>query len=368
MSRILLTIKGLGRGGAEQLLVSFARHLDRSRYEVEVAYLLPWKDALVGELRREGIVVHCLNGATGAGWTSRLRRMVRDRRIDLVHIHSPYVAIGSRVALPRGLPLVYTEHNLWERYHRATYWGNLLTYPRNDQVFAVSAHVRDSIRYPSWLGFRTVPPLETLYHGPDPAALRAASQTDPAEVLRELGIPAGVPVVGTVANLKAHKGHEYLLDAARTVKAVMPETRFVVVGQGPMENLLRRRAAELGLNGHVVFTGYREDALRIANTFDLFVLASIQEGLSIALIEAMALGKSSVVTAVGGLPEVVEDGLQGIVVPARNPDSLADAIVRMLRDDHLRNSFGLAARERARDFDIRHAVDRVDRAYQDLLP
>jgi glycosyltransferase involved in cell wall biosynthesis len=147
----------------------------------------------------------------------------------------------------------------------------------------------------------------------------------------------------------------------------MPEARFVVVGQGPMENVLKRRAAELGLDGHVVFTGYREDALRIANTFDLFVLASIQEGLSIALIEAMALGKSAVVTSVGGLPEVVEDGFQGIVVPPRDPDSLADAIVRMLRDDQLRNSFGLAARERARDFDIHHAVDRVEGAYQDLL-
>jgi glycosyltransferase involved in cell wall biosynthesis len=367
MSRVLLAIKGLGRGGAEQLVLSYARHLDRSRFEVEVAYLLPWKDALVSEIDGEGVAVHCLDGASGVGWIARLKRLVRDRRIDLTHVHSPYVAIGARLGLSRDMPLVYTEHNVWDRYHRATYWGNLLTFPRNDFVFAVSNHVRDSVRYPSVLARRAMPPLVTLYHGPDPAEVRAASETNPKSVRRELGIPPGTPVVGTVANLKAHKGQEYLLRAARIVTAEIPETRFVVVGQGPMEPLLRRRARELGLDGEVIFAGFREDALRLTNSFDLFVLPSLQEGLSIALIEAMALRKAVVVTSVGGLPEVVEDGIHGSVVPPRDHVALAESIVRLLRDEGLRSSFGEASHERARAFDIRRAVTQVGDVYQMLL-
>ena len=99
MKRVLLLIKGLGRGGAEQLLASAAAHTDRGRFDYEVAYLLPWKDALVKELRDEGIAVSCLEGAGDPGWTARLRRLVRRRRIDLIHAHSPVAAIGARVGL-----------------------------------------------------------------------------------------------------------------------------------------------------------------------------------------------------------------------------------------------------------------------------
>lgn len=212
MKRVLLLIKGLGRGGAEQLLVNAAPYLDRSRWGYEVAYLLPWKDALVPELRNAGLPVHCLG--RGPAWLERLRAVVRDRGIDLVHVHSPVPAIGARVALRRGRGprVVYTEHNVWERYHRATYWGNLLTFPRNDHVFAVAEHVRASISYPAPLHRRPMPPLETLYQGVDPASF--GEPGSPGEVLEELGIPVGVPVVGTVANFKAHKAHYYLLDAA----------------------------------------------------------------------------------------------------------------------------------------------------------
>ena len=113
MKRILLLIKGLGRGGAEQLLVSAAPYRDADRFEYEVAYLLPEKDALVADLEGLGIPVHCLGGR-GVGWVGRLRTLVRDRDIDLVHAHLAYTAIGARLGLRRRrLPLVYTEHIVW---------------------------------------------------------------------------------------------------------------------------------------------------------------------------------------------------------------------------------------------------------------
>jgi len=299
------------------------------------------------------------------GWASRLVGLVRDRDIDLVHVHSPYPAAAARLALAGSVPIVYTEHNVWGRYRAPTYWGNLLTFARNRHVFAVSEQVRASIRYPRALGRLRLPPLETLYHGVDHSAVAEWAQADGAR--SDLGIPEGVPVVGTVAHLKSHKGHRHLLEAAAVVRRTFPDVRFVFVGRGPLEQSLRRRARELGLETTVVFTGFRDDALRVVSAFDLFVLPSEHEGLPLALIEAMALGKPAVVTRVGGNPEVVRDGRDGRVVEPAAPGALADAIVGLLEDEGLRGSMGEAARERVAHFDIRNAVPRIEQVYGEIL-
>jgi glycosyltransferase involved in cell wall biosynthesis len=368
MKRILHLIKGLARGGAEQLLASQAPNLDRSRFDYEVAYLLPDHNALVKDLERTGLPVECLDGARGAGWIVRLRRLVRERRIDLVHIHSPYVAIGARLGLWRGHPrprLVYTEHSVWDFYHRATYWGNVVTFSRNDHVFAVSDHVRASIRYPRALRSLRMPPVETLYHGVDPAAVRGWAASD--GVRQELGIPQDAPLVGMVGNFRHGKGHDVLLEAAIRVRRAIPGVRFVLVGHGPLEADIRRRSRDLGLDETVIFTGAREDAPRVAGAFDVFALPSSSEGLAIALIEAMTLGRPSVVTRVGGLTEVVEHGKQGLVVEPGDTDALADAIVTLLRDIDLRRHLGEAGKERALSFDIRNAIRRHEEVYAELL-
>ena len=365
MKRILLLIKGLGRGGAEQILASAGPYLDRSRFEYEVAYLLPWKSALVADLERMEIPVRCLNGGRGAVWVNRMRTLARDRRIDLVHAHSPYAAIAARESLGRRIRHVYTEHNVWDRYHRATYWGNMLTFPGNDFVFAVSDRVRTSIRYPRALRGRRMPPVETLYHGLDLQSV--TGWAGPAGVREELGIPEGAPIVGTVANFKAHKGHRWLLDAAVPIREAIPDARFVLVGTGQLEADIRRQAVSLGLDGSVIFAGFREDATRIAAAFDLFVLPSLHEGLPVALVEAMALGVPAVVSSVGGVPEVLEHGRHGLLVPPGQPRQLADAVVSLLRDAPMRERMGEEARSRARQFDIRNAVRRVEQVYEEVL-
>jgi glycosyltransferase involved in cell wall biosynthesis len=366
MMRVLVLIKGLGRGGAEQLLVSAAPYADRSHFHYEVAYLLPWKDALAGTLERQGLPVTCLGSGHGWAWTRRLRSLVRERRIDLVHAHLPYAAIGARMALagPGRPQLVYTEHNLWQSYKPPTYWANLATFARSDYVFAVSDMVAASIRYPRGLGWRRLPPVETLYHGLDRAALE---QPYPDGVREELGIPAHAPVVGTVANFRHTKGHGYLLRAASLVRETLPDVRFLLVGQGPLEADVRREAERLGLGDTVIFAGFREDVPRLTAAVDVFALSSLHEGLSIALLEAMALAKPPVVTRVGGLPELVDDGRNGLLVPPADAPALATGILTLLQNPALRTSLGLAARQRAASFDIRSAVSRMEEVYAELL-
>lgn len=365
MTGVLLLIKGLGRGGAEQLLVSASRHLDTGRFRYEVAYLLPWKDALVGALGAAGLPAHCLDGGRGVGWVGRLRDLVRDRRFDVVHAHSPIPAVAARAALPRAVRNVYTEHNLWPRYHRATYWANLLTFGRNDHVFAVSDEVRASIRYPRALNGLRRPPVETLYHGLDWSAIPPAASRDEARA--ELGIPADAAVVGTVGNLTPKKDHATLLAAAAELRRSVPDLRVVVVGTGPLENDLRRRCRELDLDDTVLLTGFRQDALRLMGAFDVFVLSSRYEGLPIALLEAMAVGLPVAVTRVGGNAEVVTDGTEGTLVPAGDPRRLAEAVSRLLGDGPLRRRLGEAARRRAAGFDIRAAVRRMEDVYGELV-
>jgi hypothetical protein len=109
---VLIVIKGLGRGGAEQLLLSGVPYLDTASYRYQFAYLLPWKDSLVPELTGAGFAVHCLEGARGPGWAGRLRALVRREGIGLVHVHSPVAAAGVRAVAGRRTRVVYTEHNL----------------------------------------------------------------------------------------------------------------------------------------------------------------------------------------------------------------------------------------------------------------
>ena len=364
MPGVLIVIKGLGRGGAEQLLLSGVPYLDTASYRYQFAYLLPWKDSLVPELTGAGFAVHCLEGARGPGWAGRLRALVRREGIGLVHVHSPVAAAGVRAVAGRRTRVVYTEHNLWDRYHPATWAANLATFPRNDHVFAVSETVRQSIRYPGPLRLLPMPPLETLHHGLDPAALPVPGRDG---VRAELGIPEDAPVVGSVANFKAAKDHATLLRAAAQVRQAIPSVRFVLVGQGPLEAETRRLAGQLGLDQTVVFAGFRTDATRLMAGFDAFALSSTYEGLPIALIEAMAVGCPAVVTRVGGTPEVVADGVHGFLVPPRDPAALAAGLTRLLGDRALRDGLGEAAAARAQDFDIRTAVRRMEQVYARLL-
>jgi glycosyltransferase involved in cell wall biosynthesis len=364
MNRVLLLIKGLGRGGAEQLLANAIPYHDETRFEYEVAYLLPWKDALAGEIEAAGVPVTCLEGHNGVAWASRLRSLVRDRDIDIVHSHSPVAASVARVVVSGPVRHVYTEHNVWERYRSATRWANAATFGRNAHVFAVSNHVRDSVAYPFVLRRRSLPTIETLYHGIDQRDVARWRSID--GVRAEFDIAADAPIVGTVANFKAHKRLDRLIAAAELVRRRVPDVRFVVVGQGPLEHDVRQLASDRGLAGTMVFTGFRADAQRIAAAFDVFALSSEHEGLSIAVIEALALGRPAVVTDVGGLPEVVRDGREGFVVPSDDPAALADRLVTLIDDDVMRARMGQAGAIRAKDFDIRSAVRRMEQVYKEV--
>lgn len=361
--RVLLLIKTLSFGGAERLLVSSASHMDHDAFEYRVAFLTQASSDYADALRGAGLHVERIRSPIMAGWLPRLSRILRDRRLDLVHAHSPLPAVGARLLRDRRTPVVYTEHSVWPNYHRLTRLANRLTYGRNAHVFAVSDGVRDSIlaRRPA-----SAPVVETLHYGVDLDDAEAWSH-ERLDLATEFGIPEGAPVVASVGNLRPVKGQRDLLEAAVEVRAAVPDVRFLLIGDGPMRSELESQAERLGLAQSVIFTGFRGDAPRLVASADVFALPSLYDGLSIALIEAMALGRGIALTAAGGNVEAVDHEREALIVPPGRADALAAAIVRLLTDEELCNRLGEAARRRAQAFDIGRAVRRQEEVYRALL-
>jgi glycosyltransferase involved in cell wall biosynthesis len=369
MSRVLWLSKGLGRGGAERLLTTCASHLDQGRFTVEVAYLVPWKDAYVDRLERSGVRVHCLGAVHDLDprWVLRLRRLIRSGQYELIHTHSPLSAAVARLLTFRSpVKVVHTEHNMWSRYRRSTFWANALTYRLNDAVVAVSHAVSETIttRYLS-RGLRRSG-VDVVHHGIDFAEVEKGADAR-AKARADLGLPEDAPVIGTVGNLTEKKDHTGLLRAFAELRARIPGARLVIVGSGPLEERLRAQVRNADLTDSVLMTGSRDDVPALLPAFDVFVLSSRFEGLSIALVEALAAGVPAVCTRVGGVPEVLDGSNAGLMVAAQQPAQLAAAIEEVLADPQRRSAMSAAAVARARSFDVRVSVGRLEAIYDRAL-
>ena len=326
-TRVLHLIKGLGPGGAEQLLVNQARATEADDLVFSVAYLVSWKNHLVGPLSEAGWQAHCLESDRpwDLRWLLGFRRLVNREQIDVVHGHSPLVAAFARLVL-RTVPRkrrprsIYTEHNEWGRHNKWTRRLNRWTIRSEDHLIAVSDAVKQSM--PVELD------VEVLIHGIDVDAV-AAQKAHRAAVRHELGIADDEVVIGIVANFRREKAYDLLLDAAAHVVAQNPKVRFVSVGQGPLEGEIRSQHERLGLDDRFLILGYREDATRIMSAFDIFTLSSHHEGLPVALMEALALDLPVVATDVGGITTALADATAIVIAPGDSA-TLASSYVAML--------------------------------------
>jgi glycosyltransferase involved in cell wall biosynthesis len=187
-------------------------------------------------------------------------------------------------------------------------------------------------------------------------------------IREELGLTPSAPVVMVLSRLNRMKGVQYFLDAASMVAAKLPETRFLIVGDGEIRQELEDSAARLGLADRIVFTGFRTDIPRLLSEVNLSVLPSLSEGLSNTLLESMAAGVPVVATRVGGNPEIIEDGVSGLLVPPKDSAMLATAMITLLGNPALASSFGAAGKHRiAEVFSLQRSVREIERLYQKLV-
>ena len=362
--RVLQLIKCLDHGGAERLLTTMVIRGDRARFRYEVAFARSEMRGLVGVLRDAGVPVHDLGARSDLdlAWTGRLRHLLAERRFEVVHAHLPYTAILGR-AVSRTLPparrprLVYTEHSLWPHNARVVRWLGRATSRWDDVSIAVSESNRAAL--PGAIRRRT----RVIVHGVDVDAVRATETRDLRSVL---GIPEDHAVVLSVANLRAQKGYPTLLRAARAmVDDGLPVT-FLALGAGPLEAELRAEHGRLELADRFRFLGQQAEALSFIASSDVLVLASDYECMPVVVMEAFALGTPVVATAVGELPAVVDDGVDGLLVPPARPDQLAAALRRLIEHPDLRMRLGDAARQAVNRFDVRRASADLEAVYAEL--
>lgn len=367
--RVFHLIKGLGRGGAEILLLETLRaSAKRSEYTYGYGYLLPHKDALAGALRETGATdVVCFDTPTpvqAVAAAAAIARHLRAWGADLLHCHLPLTGIVGRLAgrIAR-VPVVYTEHNLQERYHALTRWANGRTWGLQHFVLAVSREVADSIRRHH--GDRV--PVETLHNGVD--SERFAADPEAGRRLRaELGLASAAPVVGTVAVLRRQKNLELWLEMARRVREHYRDAQFVVVGDGPLASELHAHAARIGLKTAVHWPGLQDDVRPYLAAMDVFVQTSTFEGLPVALLEAMAMERPVVATAVGGVAEAADETCARLVPPRAGSEELATEVTTLLADPALRESLGRAGRVRVvTSFSIERMLDELEAVYRRLL-
>jgi glycosyltransferase involved in cell wall biosynthesis len=365
--RVLWLIKGLGRGGAEMLLYHAAELRDRDSFECEVAYLLGSRGWLAEDFRSVGVPVHLLPSERHADlrWAGKLRRFLIENPVDVVHVHSPLVAAVARLVVrtvPRAVRpvMVSTEHLPWSGHALPTMVVNALTFRLDDAHLAVSSAVVDSIPR------RLRRNVRVLVHGVPVETIRAERRWR-VEARAELGVADDEVLVGTVANFTPQKAYPDLLEAARRVIDRGRKVRFAVGGRGTLESEIRTLRDRLGLGDRFLVLGALEDAPRFMAACDIFALPSHWEGLPLVIMEAMAIGLPVVATKVGGITELVRDGVDGILVPKARPQQLADAIDELAKNPDRRRRMGREAADGAMRFDNHSAIRTIEALYRELV-
>lgn len=342
-NQALLTVKGLRALGHPTMLVA---HPDG-----ELRRRAPQDTDLVPLAPRFEVDFH-------AAW--KLARIIRAFEPALLHAHDPHgvalaaLALGFRMPWPP--PLLVASRRVDFRLA-----GNTLSrakYRQVDRFICASAAIGRILAGDGIEPDRIV----TVHEGVD---LLHVADAPPLSIHETFWLPHGAPIVLNVAALVPHKGQRYLIDAFAGVVRKVPDARLVILGQGELQESLTRQVHHHALEKHVLLPGFRTDVLSLMKTADIFTMSSVMEGLGTSLLDAMACARPIVATDTGGIPEVVVHDETGLLVPPKDADSLADALVTLLKDEERARRYGAAGYERVhRRFSVEHMVNETVAVYE----
>lgn len=344
--KVLFLITRMNIGGAAVQVMNLAAGLDPALFDSllvsgledpaegsmdERARSLGVETILIPEIRSDATFK-----ARDIKAVARLYRLIRRERPHIVHTHTGKAGLLGRIAARlAGVPIVlhtYHGHVLHAYYGPLKSWGmkrmeQALAW-LSDRLIAVSDLVKqDLVTY----GVASVDKIAVIHLGLDLKPFLRC-QEEQGRFRRELGLEEDVPLIGIVGRIFAIKNHSLFLDAAARIAAREPAPRFVIVGDGPLRPDMERHAGELGIRDRVIFTGWRTDLPAIYADLDLLVISSNNEGTPVSVLESMASGCSVVATRVGGVPDLIEDGETGRLVPAGDAEALASSVLGLLAD------------------------------------
>jgi glycosyltransferase involved in cell wall biosynthesis len=351
---VLFVIDSLDGGGAERYVVDLACALRRRGWPVEVACSTGGVRA--GALREADVPVHVLCKALvkrriSVTYGHALRSLLRTRRFAVVHAHLYASAVASvQATAGTAVPVMLTEHTEAPWRGRSARSISRVVYRRAARIVAVSTAIQRLLVDEYGVARDRVQVLL-------PAVTGTGSPTPKVAHRPEL-------VVGLVARLVPEKGGHVFLEAASLVRAVVPQARFVVVGDGPLGDALEQHAATLGVRDVVAFLGFRSDAARLMSGFDVLAVPSLSDGTPLVVLEAMASGVPVVASATGGLPDLVSPSENGILVQPGDPEDLARALVAVLLDPAGARQLGARGQRLVRAYPHSRLVDRMIQLYR----
>ena len=350
-----------------------ARQHDRARYRMYFGTLNPiWPD-LRQYLDEQNVTWFDCGATSRAGYPGALIKLasyLRSQRIELLHAHlfEPSV-IGLLAARLAGIShTVMTRH--YSDYHTRInkYWHvklDQMCTRLSDRVIAVSRHTADHMT-----DAEAAPrsKLRAIHNGIDFSRIRMSSQSSITDIRREFSAEGDFLVL-IVARLHPEKGYDDLFQAIAKIKERTSRgLQLLIAGRGTFEDAFKARVRGLGIEDNVRFLGFRRDVPDLMSAADIVVLPSVAEAFGLVLTEALYLGTPVVATRVGGIPEIIDDGVDGILVPPANPEALGGAILNLLEDEDLRKSMGGRGRDKVIDkFQFNTMVRAYEGVYEELL-
>jgi L-malate glycosyltransferase len=365
--KILHIIKSLGRGGAEMLLPETLKIHDTSRFEFHVIYFLPWKNQMVDAIENAGGKVNCFSASNNFKLIQQYSMVIdycKSNNIDLIHCHLPWAGFLGRLVFKKTkIPVIYTEHNMQERYHILTKKINHYTFNFQSLALGVSEDVTASIK-------KNINPkirVKTILNGVNTDSF--TRDTDIGVTTRkEMGIPEDAIVIGNVAVFRFQKRLVEWLNVFKAIHMKNPEVYGIIVGAGPLEEEIRTELKNLKLENNVFLPGLKTDVKPFYSVMDIFMMSSSFEGLPIALLEAMSMECAIIATDAGGIKEVIRDKQDGMICSVDEWKELAEMCQVLIDDPKKLCDYKKASRERVMaSFSLIQMVDSLEEIYNSVI-
>ncbi len=369
--RILHGVISLDVGGLERIVLDLARQGLRRSYAVS-ALCLEKPGVLACELQSMGVGVAGLEKVPGITpeLVDKIENQLKESKPDVIHTHQigPLWYLGQAAAR-LGIPVVHTEHidnvakttGIWKKFKCRMLWRRAAKYA--DRFCCVSQDIANSVG--RW---GTVPrsKLSVVLNGIDAGLF--ADRAEALALRRSLGIPDGGKVIGSVGRLNEVKRQDLLVRAAAELRSRHPQVRLLLIGDGPEKSQLTALSKSLGIEDIVIFAGYQSTPQRFLPCMDIFALSSRLEGLPLALLEAWAAGLPAVSSSVGGIPKVVQHGVNGLLFPNGDITQLISSLERLLEEPVLAASLGNEGRATVlKSYTLERMADEYERYYREVL-
>jgi glycosyltransferase involved in cell wall biosynthesis len=345
MIKVLHLIKSLGRGGAEMLLAESLLLHNKNQFEFHYVYFLPWKNQVVQQLSDAGGKVTCLKATNSINIFFRAAELInyiRQHKIDLLHCHMPITGLlGRHVHSRISIPVIYTEHNLQERYHFITRFFNKITFNYQTETIAVSGDVKNSID-------KNIKPkinVSVVENGIN-AQTFVRNSEDGMRIRSEYNIPQNAVVVGNIAVFRSQKRLKEWVEVFASSSKSNPNLFGLLVGQGPFMEQVEESIEAHGLKNKIILAGLQSDVKPYYSAIDIFMMTSLYEGLPIALLEAMSMECAVVCTNAGGTKSVIRNGEDGFLVNVSEWKDLSALIDKLVSTPNLIQQYGIKARKR----------------------